>query len=53
MDEKLYSDETIAYVEMYYNDDIIDVVDTLPTKIDLRYNRETDDSVKIISPRLR
>ena len=51
MDEKLYSDETIAYVEMYYNENkrVIhgNADGTLPD-IDLRYNRETDDSVKII-----
>ena len=51
MDEKLYSDETIAYVEMYYNENkrvIHGGPDGSIPDIDLRYNRETDDSVKII-----
>jgi len=49
--DTLYSDQTINYVEMYYNENkrVIhgNADGTLPD-IDLRYNRETDDSVKII-----
>ena len=48
--DKLYSDETIGYVEMYYNDNdriINGNLDGTIPDTDLRYNRPTKNTVPI------